>query len=398
MNDLRAGDTSTQRAPIAIFGVRIDNVTTAEAIARIERMVASRRPHYFVTANVDFLVQAREDAELHRILLEADLALCDGTPILWASRILGNPLQERVAGSDLVPLLLRVARQKGYRVFFLGASPQAAAEALANVRRQHPGLRVAGHSPPFGAFQAPDDDEIERRLAEARPDLLFVALGCPKQEKWIAAHYRALGVPLSGGIGATIDFLSGLRRRAPLWMRRAGLEWAFRLCGEPRRLFGRYWKDFRVFGCELLRQYRYLRPRERGRVAELSTLVEEAEEWRCLKLPQCLDRRAVESDLLLTERALADGRHCLLDLSLTRSIDSSGIGFLLALNKWMRDTGRELVLLSPGREVCRALELMRLAKFFRLAPDARAALRLLERPILGSDEPKETVDAEGRTQ
>ena len=378
MSELPAADTRRARLPIAILGVPIDNVTAAEAVAAIDRMVASRRPHYFVTANVDFLVQAREDAELRRILLEADLVLCDGAPILWASRLLGNPLPERVAGSDLVPLLLELARQKGYRVFFLGASPEAAAQALVNVGRRHPGLLVAGHSPPFGAFQASDDDAIDRRLAEVRPDLLFVAFGCPKQEKWIAARYRRLGVPVSGGVGATVDFLSGRRRRAPPWMQRAGLEWAFRLLGEPRRLFGRYWKDFRVFGSELLRQYRLLRPRADGDPIAPSTTVEDGEQWRSLKLPRHLDRRTLESDPLLARDKVTAGRHCLLDLSGTKFIDSTGVGFLLAVDKRLRSTGRQLVLVSPGREVRRALVLMRLDDHFAVAADAAAARRMLE--------------------
>lgn len=396
MSGLRAGARPAARPPIAILGVRIDNVTAPEAIERIERMAVSGRPHYFVTANVDFLVRARQDPELRRILLDADLALCDGAPIVWASRILGNPLPERVAGSDLVPLLLELARQKGLRVFFLGASPEAAAAAIVNVGRRHPGLLVAGHSPPFGAFQAADDDAIERRLAEARPDLLFVAFGCPKQEKWIAAHYRALGVPVSGGVGATIDFLSG-RRRAPMWMRRAGLEWAFRLLAEPRRLFGRYWKDFRVFGIELSRQYRLLRPRRLDDAAEPSAIVDETEEWRCLRLPRRLDRGVVESDPLLALEYLADGRHCLLDASATNIIDSTGIGFLLALNKRIRNTGRELVLLAPSRELRRALEAMHLAEFFPVAADLTTALQMLERRVPVAAKPKEIARAGGRT-
>src|SRR5690348_6248561 len=111
---------SVLRAPIAILGVPFDNVTKAEAVGLVEGMIASGRPHYLVTPNVDFLVQARRDVELRRILFEAHLVLCDGTPLLWASRLLGNPLPERVAGADIVPLLIQVAAQKGYRLFLLG--------------------------------------------------------------------------------------------------------------------------------------------------------------------------------------------------------------------------------------------------------------------------------------
>src|SRR5436190_11529860 len=136
--------------PIAILGVPFDNVTTAETIDLIQRMVSSRQPHYLVTANVDFLVQAQEDVELRRILFDAHLVLCDGTPLVWASRVLGNPLPERVAGADLVPLLMRVAEEKGFRIFFLGATPESAAQAVENLMARHPRLVIAGHySPPF---------------------------------------------------------------------------------------------------------------------------------------------------------------------------------------------------------------------------------------------------------
>src|SRR5215470_668467 len=133
-------DTTSERSyyanpPIAILGVPFDNVTTAETIEAIGRMVVSRQPHYLVTANVDFLVQAQEDVELRRILFDAHLVLCDGTPLLWASRLLGNPLLERVAGADLVPLLLRAAADKGYRVFLLGATPESAAHAVDNLTK-----------------------------------------------------------------------------------------------------------------------------------------------------------------------------------------------------------------------------------------------------------------------
>src|SRR5580658_11226743 len=257
-------DTNIQRLvptspPIAILGVPFDNVTTSEAVAAIEQMVASRRPHYLVTANVDFLVQAQSDVELRRILTDAHLVLCDGTPLLWASRLLGNRLPERVAGSDLVPILLKVAAEKQYRVFLLGATPDSVEEAVSHLRREHPSLLLAGYySPPFSGLLAMDHEEIKRRVREARPDLLFVAFGCPKAEKWMAMHYRDLGVPVVAGVGATIDFLAGRVKRAPRWMQQAGLEWMFRLACEPRRLFRRYMKDLWVFGWKISAQWSLL--------------------------------------------------------------------------------------------------------------------------------------------
>src|ERR1051326_4596947 len=141
---------SNSRPPVAILGVRFDNVSMAETLEIIEGMIASRQPHYAVTANVDFVVQAQHDVELRRILFDAHLVLCDGTPLVWASRLLGNRLPERVAGSDLVPLLLNLSAEKGYRPFLLGASPDSLEAAVQGAKEKYPNLQFAGYySPPF---------------------------------------------------------------------------------------------------------------------------------------------------------------------------------------------------------------------------------------------------------
>jgi N-acetylglucosaminyldiphosphoundecaprenol N-acetyl-beta-D-mannosaminyltransferase len=365
--------------PLAILGVPFDNVTAAETIEAIERMVASRQPHYLVTANVDFLVQAQEDVELRRILFDAHLVLCDGTPLVWASRLLGNPLLERVAGADLVPLILRVAAEKGYRVFFLGATPESAGQAVENLKKLHPALVIADHySPPFNKLLEMDHEEIARRIRAAKPDLLFVSLGCPKQEKWIAMHHRSLGVPVSVGVGATIDFLAGTVKRAPVWMQRVGAEWIFRLAQEPRRLFKRYFKDFWVFGWKLFTQLWQLQFRSRKRPgSRRSAPVRTDQNWRCLKLPERLDLAAVREDALLVDEVMADGRHCLLDMADVKFIDSTGIGLLIRLQKKVRATGRQLILLAPSVMVQRALALMQLENFFAAAPDLASARELI---------------------
>ena len=236
-----AGRHAAEGPPIAMLGVAFDNVSLSGALGRIQAMIAARVPSYIVTANVDFLVQARRNAELRRVLLDAHLVLCDGMPLVWASRWLGNPLPERVAGADLAPQLIRVAAEHNYRLFFLGATPEANARAIANVRAQFPNANIAGHfSPPFRPLPEMDNGAIRRRILAAQPDILFVALGCPKAEIWMARHHQSLGVPVMIGVGATMDFLAGDVKRAPLWMQRAGAEWVFRLFQEPRRLFRRY--------------------------------------------------------------------------------------------------------------------------------------------------------------
>lgn len=369
-----------ERPPIAILGVPIDDVSTDEAVELIERMMLSGQPHYFATANVDFLVQAQRDPELHRILLEADLVVCDGAPVLWASRRLGRPLRERVAGADLVPRLLAVAARHRLRVFLLGASPASAAAAAARLQREFPGLAAVEHySPPFAPLLEMDHDDIARRVRAARPDLLLVAFGCPKQEKWIAMHGRALGVPVAAGIGASIDFLSGLMRRAPLWMQRVGLEWLFRLAQEPRRLFARYARDFRVLGWRIAAQYRCLRPTAASDRSELSLLrLADNGELLCLGLIGRLDAAGLKRNPVLTAAAMADGRHCLLDLSQVAEIDSTGVGFLIDLRRIMRPTRRELVLLAPSPAVIHALRLMRLETAFALADDLAAGRELID--------------------
>lgn len=251
--------TATLKAPHGIrfnkiLGVDFDCVTFLGAMERIEQMIAHRGSHYVVTANVDFLVQAHRDAEFSRILAGADLVLCDGTPLVWASRLLGRPLPERVAGSDLVPQLIKRAAEKKYRLFFLGAAPEAASLAAANVRAKYPNLHVDFYSPPFRPLDKMNHDEIRERIRTARPDILFVAFGCPKAEKWMAMNLRLLDVPVMIGVGGTIDFLAGRVKRAPVWMQRAGLEWAFRLAQEPRRLVRRYAIDFFYFSRVLARE------------------------------------------------------------------------------------------------------------------------------------------------
>lgn len=371
-------ETKAGQPPIAILGVPFDNLTTAEAIELVGRMVASRQPHYLVTANVDFLVQAQEDVELRRILFDAHVVLCDGTPLVWASRWLGNPLPERVAGSDLVPLLLRVAEERQFRIFLLGATPESAAQAVANLRTRHPKLPSVGfYSPPFNKLLEMDHEEITRRIREAKPDLLFVSFGCPKQEKWIAMHYRTLGVPVCVGVGATIDFLAGQVRRAPRWMQRTGTEWIFRLLQEPRRLFARYAKGVWVFGLGIVSQWWNLQFRSPKIPARVSAPVQAEATWQCVKLPPRFDTLAARNDALLVDQVLADGRDCLLDLSGVEFVDSTGVGLLIRLQKKIRASGRQLVLLQPSQNVQQALRLMHLHNFFATAPDIAAARELI---------------------
>ena len=167
-------ERSRVAAPIVILGVPFDNVTTAQTVSLIEDMVESRRPHHLVTANVDFLVQSFRDVELHRILTDAHMVLCDGMPLVWASRLLGNPLPERVAGSDLVPLLIETAVRKQYRLFFLGGTPDSTSQAVANLKAKHPHVVIAGHySPPIANLFEMDHVDTAGKAVDIRMPGLF---------------------------------------------------------------------------------------------------------------------------------------------------------------------------------------------------------------------------------
>ncbi len=256
--------------PAVVLGIPLHPVTAAQALDRIDAFVAAREPRQVVTVNVDFAALAHRDVELHRILCEADLALCDGMPLVWAGGWLGAPLPERVAASDLLPALLERAALRGHRVFMLGTSAEVLDEACRRCAAAWPGLRLCGtYSPLYGRLLAMDRAEMGRLVRAAAPDILLVGLGAPKQEKLIAMLAREWGVPCSIGVGACIDFLAGRFPRAPAWMRRVGLEWAFRLLNEPRRLFRRYVGDFLFYFptlvAELLRGRASPRTRPRPR-------------------------------------------------------------------------------------------------------------------------------------
>jgi N-acetylglucosaminyldiphosphoundecaprenol N-acetyl-beta-D-mannosaminyltransferase len=343
-------------------------------------MIASGRPHYAATANVDFVVQAMEDIELRRILMDAHLVLADGMPLVWASRWLGNPLPERVTGSDMVPRLLARAEEKGWRVFFLGGSPGSVAAAARNVQAKHPALNLVGaYSPPFRPLLEMDHADILHRIRAARPDLLLVAFGCPKQEKWINMHYREAGVPLCVGVGATIDFLAGTVSRAPRWMQRSGLEWVYRLAQEPGRLFRRYAADAGSFGLGILRQGWQLRSRKRRPFEPLTASVglKDHGAFRLLDVSPRLDAAAVREHQRVWEEASAAGMHVAVNLARVTFIDSTGVGLLLSLHKLLRSAGRHLVLLSPSAAVCRSIGLMRLDGFLPVAPTLEAAHQLV---------------------
>ncbi len=237
--------TRSKRDCADIMGVLIDRTPRADVIAQVERFVQSGQPNQIVTINVDFLNIAHKDRSFVALLNAAALAVPDGMPLLWVSRLVGQRLPQRITGTDLLTDCAALAARMGYRMFLLGAAPGVAEAAGRVLEARYPGLQIAGsYAPPEqGDFTAEENARIVALVRAAQPDMLFVALGTPKQERWIYENLEALGVPLCIGIGGVFNFITGRIPRAPQAMQRVGLEWMFRLLLEPRRLWRRYLVD-----------------------------------------------------------------------------------------------------------------------------------------------------------
>lgn len=217
---------------ITLLGLRIDKVNMDGALEAIEGFIESGAPHIVVTADASAIVIAQKDEELKRIINEADLVTPDSTGIMLAAKWHNDPLPEKVSGVDLAVEIAEIAAGKGYSMFLLGAAPGVADDAAENLKQRFPGLKIAGVHDGFFT----DDEPIVRQVSESGADILLVAMGIPKQEKWIVKHLDQLGVRVAMGVGGTFDVLSGRVNRAPEWMRRHGLEWLHRLASNPKKI------------------------------------------------------------------------------------------------------------------------------------------------------------------
>lgn len=216
-----------------VLGVGVDPVNCEGALAQIESFVREGEVHQVVTINPEFVMRAQRDESFRCVLNSAALSLADGIGLVWAARLLGHPLPERVAGSDLVPLIAERAAHTGWRLFFLGAAPGVADEASHILRERYPRLQVAGTYP--GSPAREEEAYIVSRIQAARPDILFVAYGAPAQDMWIARNLTILDTPVAMGVGGALDFIAGRTARAPGWLQRLGLEWLHRLIHQPWR-------------------------------------------------------------------------------------------------------------------------------------------------------------------
>lgn len=231
---------STRKVPL--FNLQFDAIGLGDAAQLVTDISRATARNLVMPVNVDVLMQVQEDAELREICKSAAVLLADGMPIVWMSRFLGVPLPERVTGADLLPEICRFAATSGARVFFMGGQPGAAAETARRLSIRHPELIVAGTvCPPFGFEEDPvESARIVSQINESHVHILFIGVGAPKQEKWIARHRGQLSIGSAICVGAAFDFAAGYVTRAPKFLRSAGLEWAWRLGKEPRRLWRRY--------------------------------------------------------------------------------------------------------------------------------------------------------------
>jgi N-acetylglucosaminyldiphosphoundecaprenol N-acetyl-beta-D-mannosaminyltransferase len=229
---------------ITVWGVPFAPVTLAESVSRIDELIAEGKPSYVITANLHYTMLSDASAELREVNAGAALILADGMPLVWASRLLKTPLPERVAGSDIIWRLCEQAAKRGHRIFFLGGAPGIADEAAQKLRTRFPGIQIVGTAcPSFRGMPPEEEDALIGTIRDARPHLLILALGQPIGELWMAGQCERLQVPVCIQLGASVDFVAGKVKRAPRLLQKTGLEWAYRLAQEPRRLIGRYTRN-----------------------------------------------------------------------------------------------------------------------------------------------------------
>lgn len=228
-----------------LLNTYVNNVDMDETVALIEQIIETGKKGYVVAVNVDVLVKIENDPYLKKIADEADLTLVDGKPLVWISKLYHRPVKAKISGSDLVPRLCNTASENGYSVFILGGKDGIAEKAKNNLLKKMPNINIVGtYSPPLGFEKNKDElEKINSLISNAKPNILIVCFGCPKQEKWIYENYQKYDANVSICAGATVDFLAGNIKRAPRWMSEFGLEWFYRFTREPKRLFKRYFLD-----------------------------------------------------------------------------------------------------------------------------------------------------------
>lgn len=244
---------SAAGAPVRpLLGLPLHALSMDEVLDRVDQAVAERRPLHLGVVNAAKIVTMRRDRELREAVLASDLILADGMSVVWAGRLLGHPVRERVAGIDLMLGMLRRGQTRGYRVYCLGATPEVLERATERIAADYPGVVIAGRH--HGYFSAEEEAAVAADVAAARPDILLVAMTSPKKERFLARWAGEMAVPVCHGVGGSFDVLAGVVRRAPDRWQRLGLEWLFRLAQEPRRLWRRYLVTNTIFCALVIRE------------------------------------------------------------------------------------------------------------------------------------------------
>lgn len=219
---------------IKLLGATIDNLNMSETVKKVAKLIAKdNRANSVITLNPEYLYRAQSEPELMELVNKADLVTPDGAGIVWACKMAGTPVAERVTGIDLMLNLMPVAEREGWGVFLLGSAPGVADEAAQNLQLQYPALKIVGTH--HGYFKEQEETKIVNIIKAAKPHLLFVALGMPRQEQWIAKHKDEMGVPVSMGVGGSLDVIAGRVERVAPWLQKLNLEWLGRLMKEPQR-------------------------------------------------------------------------------------------------------------------------------------------------------------------
>lgn len=359
---------------VALFGLPITNVTMAQAVTRVEEQIRSGNTHQIATANLDFARNSLKDPYLQRVICDCSMVLPDGAPMLWASSLFGAPLKQRVTGVDLIPELARLSAERGYRIFLLGSSEKSSRMASEVLTSRYPGVQIVRHCPDVAPLHAMDNEDLLRRIAIAEPDILLVAFGNPKQEMWIHRHRDRLTVPVSIGIGGALDMIAGSLKRAPKWVQRLNLEWAYRMLQEPKRLFPRYFHDAVAFFVHLPLGLLATRMQPGG-PREGTLKVDVQGTVRIISTPSKL---CGEISLWLAHeaRAASEAGHTLIvDMSATIRVEADGLGGLLEARRIMIGNGLWIWLTGMSNPVRRVLQFSAMSDLFRVATTASEALQ-----------------------
>ncbi|MFK7804097.1 MAG: WecB/TagA/CpsF family glycosyltransferase [Anaerolineae bacterium] len=356
------------RRLLIIAGIPIDNLTMTETVDRIDYLIEQGkkdgRTRQVATINADFVVKAAEDPELRFLLQGSDLATPDGMPLVWGARMLGVDIRERVAGADLVPVLAAHAAKKGHTIYLFGSAEGIAQQAANILTANNPGLKIVGAvSPPLSSIIDMEQKYIDE-IKKAKPDILLVALGNPKQEKFIGMHKNELGASVAIGIGGTLDFIAGKTSRAPLWMQNIGIEWLYRMFSDPSRLVERYYNDLTGFTRFFVSQWFHMRNKQQPDALLPQQGIVLVDDRAIVNLSGRIDitNNNDLSDLL--EQALAEASNIDLDLSDTIFLDSLAIGTILACTRIARDRNGDIRLVNVPPPILKTLKLLKLDRFF----------------------------------